>query len=145
MSEDTPRSHTFSTRSKLTFWLQAVAYAFVVIAGVFWILTPSTIALTRLGPVVTPTTGVILLFGALLALVGHLRRHWFPEQIGAYLVAVCAGCYAYSIAIDSVSDATKGMGMCIVAAFFTLCILRIFQIERYTTPTVAGRRLAANQ
>lgn len=143
MSEDT-QTHTPFARSKITYWLQSAVYALVVVAGVFWIFAPSTIALTRLGPVVTPITGVVTLAGAVLALVGHLSRLWLPEQVGAYLVAVSAGFYAYSIGMDGVADATKGMGFCIVGAFFVLCVLRIFQIERYTSPTVATRRLVTN-
>lgn len=136
--------HSVFPRSKTTFVLQAVAYLFVIVAGGFWLLTPSLIAVNQLGPYVTPVGGVVATLGATAATYGHLRRRWLPEQVGAVLVAFAAGLYAYSILIDSISDATKGMGMCIVSAFFTLCVLRIFQIERSTDLSVATRRLAGS-
>lgn len=129
-------------KSKTTFILQAVAYMLVVVAGFFWLISPSTIAVNQLGPYVTPVGGTIATIGAIMATHGHLRRRWLPEQVGAVLVAFAAGMYAYSIMRDSISDSTKGMGMCIVAAFFVLCVLRIFQIERSTNPSLAARRLA---
>lgn len=142
MSADTQQQpHTAFARSKTTFWLQSAAYALVVAAGIFWLLSPSVIAVNKLGPYVTPVGGTIATIGAVLALYGHILRRWLPEQIGAALVSLAAGMYAYSIMIDSLSDSTKGMGMCIVAAFFTLCVLRIFQIERTTDPRYATRRL----
>lgn len=145
MSADAPQTppHSFP-RTKTTFWLQSIAYAFVVAAGVFWLLSPSVIAVNKLGPYVTPVGGTIATVGAIAALYGHILRRWLPEQIGAALVSLAAGMYAYSIAVDSLSDSTKGMGMCIVAAFFALCVLRIFQIERSTDPRWATRRLSAD-
>lgn len=131
-------------RTKTTFILQAIAYAFVVAAGLFWLLSPSVIAVNQLGPYVTPVGGTIATIGAVLALYGHILRRWLPEQMGAALVSLAAGMYAYSIMIDSLSDSTKGMGMCIVAAFFSLCILRIFQIERSTDERLVARRLAVD-
>lgn len=139
-----PRRFAFA-RSRTTFVLQAVAYALVIGAGAFWLISPSTIAVNQLGPYVTPVGGTVASIGAIMALYGHLLSRWLPEQVGAVLVAFAAGLYAYSIAIDSLSDSTKGMGMCVVSAFFFLCVLRIFQIERYTDPRVVGRRLATNR
>lgn len=131
-------------RSRTTSVLQVIAYLFVVGAGFFWLITPSVIAVNKLGPYLTPFGGTMATIGALLATYGHVFRRWFPEQVGAFLVAFAAGLYAYSIAIDSLSDSTKGMGMCMVSALFTLCVLRIFQIERSTDVAVAGRRLPGN-
>lgn len=139
-----PRRFAFA-RSRTMFVLQGAAYAFVIGAGAFWLLSPSTIAVNQLGPYVTPVGGTVASIGATMALYGHLFSRWLPEQVGAVLVAFSAGLYAYSIAIDSISDSTKGMGMCVVSSFFFLCLLRILQIERYTDPRVVGRRLAANR
>lgn len=147
MSVGTPHvpATTPQLQTKTTYWLQSIAYALVVAAGIFWLLSPSVIAVNKLGPYVTPVGGTIATIGAIAALYGHLLRRWLPEQIGAVLVSLAAGMYAYSIMIDSLSDSTKGMGMCIVAAFFTLCVLRIFQIERSTDQRWATRRLAADR
>ncbi len=145
MPEDTPRQRRRTAKSRTTFALQTVAYMLVICAGTFWLLSPSTIAVNKLGPYVTPVGGTIATIGAVMATYGHVSRRWMPEQIGAFLVALAAGMYGYSIALDSVSDSTKGMGMCIVLAFFTLCVLRIFQIERDTNPSLVGRRLAEHR
>lgn len=145
MPEPRQRHRASRVKSKTTFTLQTAAYILVVFAGIFWLLSPSVIAVNKLGPYLTPVGGTIATIGALMATYGHLLRRWLPEQLGAVLVSMAAGLYAYSIAVDSVSDSTKGMGMCIVAAFFTLCVLRIFQIERDTDPTVVGRMMAENR
>ncbi len=137
--------HRRRVKSRTTFTLQTIAYILVIFAGVFWLLTPSVIAVNKLGPYVTPVGGTVATVGAIMATYGHVLRKWLPEQVGAALVSLAAGLYAYSIAIDSLSDSTKGMGMCIVAAFFVLCVLRIFQIERDTNPSVVGRRLAEHR
>lgn len=145
MPEPRQRHRAAHVKSKTTFALQTVAYLLVVVAGFFWLISPSVIAVNKLGPYVTPVGGTIATIGAMMATYGHLLRRWLPEQLGAVLVSMAAGLYAYSIAVDSVTDSTKGMGMCIVAAFFTLCVLRIFQIERDTDPAVAGRMMAGNR
>lgn len=139
------QGRTVYAKTKTTFWLQAISYALIVVAGFFWLFTPSLIAVNQLGPLLTPSSGLIALVGASSALYGHMRRHWLPEQYGAFLVAIASGFYAYSIAIDSIDDSTKGMGFCVVAAFFVLCVLRIFQIERSTTPSPLPRRLSGTK
>ncbi len=146
MPEDSQRRHRGRiARTHTTFTLQTIAYILVILAGFFWLISPSVIAVNKLGPYITPVGGTVATIGAGMATYGHVFRRWLPEQVGAVFVSMAAGLYAYSIAIDSLSDSTKGMGMCIVAAFFTLCVLRIFQIERDTDPTVVGRRMAEHR
>lgn len=119
----------------LLYWLRAALYGALLVAGVgaVW-LTPQTIS-ARLPGALTDIWGAFAVVGALVCLVGAMRRRYRWEMTGLPLVAGAVLIYALTI-WDIVPDTLTRLAQ---AASVTALLLAL--VIRYVDLELVRRRL----
>lgn len=133
----------FSTAKRwITYVLRLTSYVILVFGGLAALVSPPATIVDSLGSLLVRTLAIFLLIGSAVLATGWASGRWLLEQIGAVVATVGAALYFLgTILSPDVLSLGGGIRIAFTLYVAVALLLRVFEIERYTSITVVPGRM----
>lgn len=123
-----------SAQRWITYALRLSVNFVLVVGGVYALNSPPETVVTSIGAVLTGVMGVCLIVGGAFSFFGWGAGIWYFEQIGSVIGAAGAIIYFWSVLFTpEILVLGGGLRVSLTLALALMLILRVFEIERYTS------------